>query len=115
MRVLVVDDETDFRESLIEILELKGHSALGAGSVADYFAIEQTSTFDLAVIDRQLTDGDGLQILQHIRQTRKVPAVFMTGSVEFELANPDGLEADLCIAKPFAVKPLLNFIEQLQA
>lgn len=115
MRVLVVDDETDFRESLIEILELKGHSALGAGSVADYFAIEKTTTFDLAVIDRQLTDGDGLQILQHIRQTRQVPAVFMTGSAEFEVANPHGPEADLCIAKPFAVQPLLNFIEQLEA
>jgi DNA-binding response OmpR family regulator len=115
MRVLVVDDETDFRESLIEILELKGHSALGAGSIANYFAIEQANTFDLAVIDRQLTDGDGLEILQHIRQTRQVPAVLMTGSAEFEVNNPHGLVADLCIAKPFAVQPLLDFIDHLQA
>jgi two-component system, OmpR family, response regulator len=114
MQVLVVDDETDFRESLIEILELKGHVAIGAGSVAEYFALEASSTFDLAVIDRQLTDGDGLEVLRHIRQTRQVPAVLITGSAEFVVANPE-LEAvpDLCIAKPFAVQPLLRFIEQI--
>jgi DNA-binding response OmpR family regulator len=116
MRVLVVDDETDFRESLIEILELKGHTALGAGSVADYFALEAVNHFDLAVIDRQLSDGDGLQILQHIRQTRQMPAVLITGSYAPDVGNPDpDATADLCIAKPFAVQPLLAFIEQLSA
>ncbi len=114
MHVLVVDDETDFRESLMEILELKGHVAFGVGSMAEYFAFEALSKFDLAVIDRQLTDGDGLEILRHIRQTRQIPAVMITGSVEFVVANPE-LEAvpDLCIAKPFAVQPLLSFIEQI--
>ena len=113
MRVLIVDDETDFRESLIEILQIKGHSTVGAGSVSDYFAVEGDSDFDLAVIDRQLTDGDGLQILAHIRQSREVPVVLITGSVEFDTSDTvDDLAADLCIAKPFAVKPLLDFIEQ---
>lgn len=116
MRVLVVDDETDFRESLVEILQLKGHSTLGAGSLADYFALEADNCFDLAVIDRQLTDGDGLEVLQHIRQTREIPAVLITGSAEFEAENPATQPvADLCIAKPFAVKPLLDFIDQLHA
>ena len=116
MRVLVVDDEADFRQSLIEILEIKGHVALGAGSVADYFAMQATSTFDLAVIDRQLADGDGLEILRHIRQTRHIPAVLITGSAEFEVADPQGeVVADLYIAKPFAVYPLLNFIEKLRS
>lgn len=113
MRVLIVDDETDFRESLIEILQIKGHSTFGAGSVSDYFAIERSSDFDLAVIDRQLTDGDGLEILAHIKHSRQVPVVLITGSVEFETRDTvDELAADLCIAKPFAVKPLLDFIEQ---
>lgn len=114
MRVLVVDDETDFRESLVEILGLKGHTTLGAASVAEYFALEAGANFDLAVIDRQLGDGDGLEILRHIRQTRPVPVVLITGSAEFEVAKPRSeMSPDLCIAKPFAVKPLLDFIEQM--
>ena len=89
MRVLVVDDETDFRESHVQILELKGHSAISAGSLEDYFALPANSLFELAVIDRQLTDGDGLQILKHIRQTRQIHAVLITDSAEFEVANPE--------------------------
>lgn len=116
MRVLVVDDETDFRESLIEILELKGHVALGAGSVAEYFSTQATKHFELVVIDRQLPDGSGLEILQHIRQTHKIPAVLITGSAELQVPGPQTeAQPDLCIAKPFAVQPLLAFIEQLQA
>ncbi|UOD50090.1 response regulator [Orrella daihaiensis] len=116
MRVLVVDDETDFRESLIEILEIKGHTALGAGSVAEYFTLQAANRFDLVVIDRQLPDGNGLEILQHIRKTHKVPAVLITGSAEFKTADPvSEAVPDLCIAKPFAVQPLLDFIEQLRA
>lgn len=116
MRVLVVDDEADFRGSLIEILAIKGHEALGAGSVAEYFALYSENTFDLVVIDRQLNDGNGLEILRHIRETRQVPAVLITGSAEFKSADP-GSEAvpDLCIAKPFAVQPLLSFIEELES
>ena len=115
MRVLVIDDETDFRESLIEILELKGHVALGAGSLAEYFTVQAMNTFDLVVIDRQLPDGNGLEILQHIRQTHKIPAVLITGSAEFKTADVlSEAVPDLCIAKPFAVQPLLDFIEQLR-
>lgn len=114
MRVLVVDDEVDFRDTLLEILELKGHEAFGVGSVADYFGKAASEHFDLAVIDRALTDGDGLTILRHIRETRDVPAVLVTGSNEFEAPNahPD-VTPDLWIAKPFAFQPLLEFIEQL--
>lgn len=116
MRVLVVDDETDFRASLIEILELKGHQAIGAGSVAEYLALGTENTFDLAVIDRQLNDGNGLEILRHIRQTRQVPAVLITGSADFNSADPESEAVpDLCIAKPFAVQPLLSFIEELDS
>lgn len=115
MRVLVVDDETDFRESLIEILELKGLVALGAGSLAEYFTVQAMNAFDLVVIDRQLPDGNGLDILQHIRQTHNMPAVLITGSAEFKTADVlSEAVPDLCIAKPFAVQPLLDFIEQLR-
>lgn len=115
MRVLVADDEVDFRESLIEILQIKGHEAFGVGSVGAFNALLNSVPFDLAVVDRMLPDGDGLQILRSIRQACDVPIVLITGSTEFD-ANRLGREntPDLCIAKPFTVQPLLNFIEQMK-
>lgn len=112
--MLVVEDETDLRESLIEILELKGHTAFGVSSMADYFVQQAQQDFDLAVVDRQLGDGDGLEVLRHIRQTRSVPAVLITGSQQLKSDDPEtATVADLCIAKPFAVQPLLAFIGRL--
>jgi DNA-binding response OmpR family regulator len=113
MNIVVADDEADFRESLIEILELKGHQAFGVGSVGEFLALPSTKPYDLAIIDRQLPDGDGLQILAQIRQTRSVPVVLITGSAEFIQAVESAVHPDLCIAKPFAIAPLLAFLQGL--
>jgi DNA-binding response OmpR family regulator len=114
MRVLVVDDEFDFRESLIEILQIKGHDAFGVGSIADYFHLPESITFDLAVIDRLLTDGDGIEIARHIRKTKQSRVVLISGVVSLELGDfASEIVPDLRISKPFIVKPLLEFIAQL--
>jgi two-component system, OmpR family, response regulator len=113
MKIVVADDEVDFRESLIEILELKGHHAFGVGSVGEFLALPSSQDYDLAIIDRQLPDGDGLQILAKIRQTRSVPVVLITGSAEFEQSVESAVHPDLCIAKPFAIEPLLAFLQGL--
>lgn len=114
MRVLVVDDEFDFRESLIEILQIKGHDAFGVGSIADYFNLPASATFDLAVIDCMLTDGDGIEVVRHIRKTKQSRVVLISGLVSLESAEfASDVVPDLCISKPFIVKPLLAFIAQL--
>jgi DNA-binding response OmpR family regulator len=114
MRVLIVDDEADFRTSIIEILQLNGCQAFGVGSLSDYFALSATDLFDLAVIDWRLKDGDGLNVLRHIREGRNVPVVLITGSAAFESpAAKWDLKPDLYIAKPFAVEPLLAFIKAM--
>lgn len=114
MRVLVVDDEIDFRESLIEILQIKGHDAFGVGSIADYFRLPASTTFDLAVIDRMLTDGDGIEVMRHIRKTKQSRVVLISGLVSPESTDlASDIVPDLCISKPFIVKPLLEFIALL--
>lgn len=114
MRVLVVDDEFDFRESLIEILQIKGHDAFGVGSIADYFHLPASTTFDLAVIDRMLTDGDGIEVMRHIQQTKQSRVVLISGLSSLESADlASDIVPDLRISKPFIVKPLLEFIAQL--
>jgi len=113
MRVLVIDDEFDFRESLIEILQIKGHEAFGVGSVFDYFNLPATTTFDLAVVDRLLADGNGVEVMRHIRQTKHARVVLMTGLLSFESMDLSAdIVPDLCICKPFTVQPLLDFIAQ---
>lgn len=112
MNVLIVEDETDFRESLIEILAIKGHDAIGIGSVSEFFLLSSTHQFDLMVIDCSLPDGDGLQILREVRASCKVPIAVVSGATELESSLDALSKPDLFIKKPFAIQPLLAFIEK---
>ena len=115
MNVLIVEDEVDFRESLIEILEIKGHEAKGIGSIAEFVALTHKEVFDLIVVDLMLPDGNGLEILSLVRLSSKTPVVLVTGSSECQSAIEAKLRPDLFIAKPFAVQPLLKYVDQLSA
>ncbi len=115
MNVLIVEDEVDFRESLVEILEIKGHEAKGIGSIAEFAALAHKENFDLIVIDLILPDGDGLEILRLVRLNSKTPVVLVTGSSQCQSAIEAKLRPDLFITKPFAVQPLLKYVDQLSA
>jgi two-component system response regulator PilR (NtrC family) len=65
-RVLVVDDEPDLLD-LMEITLVKmGLDARRAISVAEARTLLDSERFDLCLTDMRLTDGSGLEILQHI-------------------------------------------------
>ncbi|MFQ3580362.1 MAG: sigma-54 dependent transcriptional regulator [Chloracidobacterium sp.] len=63
MRLLIVDDEPLFRESLGEDLARDGASVVTVGTVADACAAIQRAPFDIILLDQRLPDGDGLAIV----------------------------------------------------
>ena len=60
-KILLVEDETDFRDALCDLLNLEGFSADGVGSIASYTAWRLTHSCDVLIVDRLLPDGDGAQ------------------------------------------------------
>jgi len=65
--VLVVDDDTYFRDIAVRILQSWGHEVVGqAGSVGE--ALEQTLELrpDTAVVDIGLPDGDGFDLTRRL-------------------------------------------------
>lgn len=57
MRVLVLEDDADQRRLLTLIVRSCGHEVIGCASLA---AARTAAPWDLALIDRRLPDGDGL-------------------------------------------------------
>lgn len=68
-RVLVVDDEQDFLDSVVRLLRMQGFKDVTALSVStDVPALLVTETFDLVLLDITMPGLDGLELLQRIKE-----------------------------------------------
>jgi len=87
-RVLVVDDSKEIREFLIErILEPKGFQALVAANGLMGLEIAISEMPDLMIIDQQMPQLSGLQLLQKLHERQiDIPAILMTGRGSEETA-----------------------------
>jgi two-component system copper resistance phosphate regulon response regulator CusR len=108
-RVLVLEDEEKTRASIEEGLGLEGWIVRGTGTAAGAIALLDREAFDLLVLDWMLPDGDGLDVVQHLRRRgQQIPVLILTArdSVNDRVA---GLErgADDYVSKPFAFAELL--------
>ncbi|MGP9538225.1 response regulator [Brachybacterium sp. AOP43-C2-M15] len=70
LRVILVDDEHLIRSALATMLSLEDDLAVGgeAGSVADGVCLAGAEQPDVAVVDLQLPDGDGLDLCARIAE-----------------------------------------------
>ncbi len=66
-RVLVVDDEEPIRRGLARIIADLGHDVDLAIDTADAVQMALSSPPDLAIIDLQLPDGDGLGLVEQLK------------------------------------------------
>lgn len=63
MRVLLVEDDADQLRLLQIIVEQAGHEPICCASIAEARA---AANFELALIDRQLPDGDGIDLARSL-------------------------------------------------
>ena len=66
--VLLVDDEPAVLRSLSRALERHGFQVVTASSVLDAFARADRSPPDFAVLDLNLDDGHGLQLIETLQE-----------------------------------------------
>src|SRR5689334_21008637 len=102
-RVLLVEDESKLRETLVEGLRMENWTVVGARTCRDAWQQLETHEFDLIVLEWMLPDGDGLEIVRRLRaRGAMVPILMITaqgdGQVR-EILPPAGITEFL--AKPF--------------
>lgn len=89
-RVLLVEDETAVGDALTDCLEQIGCTVVAAPdlSSANASARNPEEIFDVAILDLELPDGNGLELVEALR-TRSVPCVslILTGHGEVEWAR----------------------------
>jgi DNA-binding NtrC family response regulator len=93
MKVLLVDDEQDFRETLVKRLLRRGIEAAAAPGAVEALAwMKQNPGLDAVVLDVKMPGMDGIEALKHIAATHPGVAVLMlSGHAHVETAMK-GLE-----------------------
>ena len=101
-RLLLVDDEEFFRESVAKELALTGYAVESAGTLEAARRLLKQGSFHLAVLDLRLPDGSGLELLAEIKESSPLTEVVVLtafGTIE------EGVQAIKQGAHDFLTKP----------
>lgn len=114
-RILIIEDNTDVRENLAEILTLSGYTVETASNGKIGVEMALLNPPDLILCDIMMPELDGygvLHIVSRNAKTADVPFVFLTAKAEKEdFRRGMSLGADDYITKPFDDTALLQTIE----
>jgi CheY-like chemotaxis protein len=69
LSVLVVDDLSDVRDSLVDVTRRLGHACRAVGSAAEARPLLASTHFDVALIDLEMPETDGLALATEIRES----------------------------------------------
>jgi DNA-binding response OmpR family regulator len=110
-RILCVEDSKDTLFLLEEALA--GHPLAFATTLREALNLVSRETFDLYLIDIELPDGTGFELLSALTDKAKTkPILFLTGRQDFSSkVSAFSLGADDFIVKPFDLKELRLRIE----
>lgn len=113
-RVLVIEDSSDIRLLLTQMLEGEGYEVTVAEDGLEGLQVDATISPDLVVLDVNLPTIDGYEVCRRLKERRNVPVLLLTVSAEEDEVN-QGMQAgaDLHISKPFEMTTFLNCVRTL--
>ncbi len=108
MRLLIVEDAEDVCDAIAESLSRLGHVCDKARTLADARQLLGVQPFDLMVLDINLPDGSGYDLLKEIRARGETLAVIMLTARLGVDDRVDALDAgaDDYLVKPFDIREL---------
>jgi len=104
IKLLIIDDEKDIRDSLKDILIDEGYEIHLAENALEAKKIKLSQTFDLILLDIWMPDIDGLSLLKEWASNNEIncPVVMMSGHGTIDTA----IEATKIGATDFLEKPI---------
>ena len=101
-KVLLIDDETEFLETLSERMSLRGMNVSTAENAENAVSAIDGADYDAIVLDLQMPDMNGIEMLKVIRKSHPdMQVILLTGQATLEA----GIEAMKLGAMDFMEKP----------
>jgi DNA-binding NtrC family response regulator len=114
IKLLMVDDEVKFLESISKRLELKNFDVITATNGQEAIASAEKGLFDVAVVDFQMPGMDGAQVLKTLKANHKyLEIIMLTGHATVDSAvECTKLGAFKYLEKPYDFDKLVELIKE---
>ncbi len=121
-KILIVDDDSDFREAMSDLLDAKGYTVLSASDGKSGFDVAKKENPDLILLDVMMSSKtEGFDIAKSLKSdslTKNIPVIIITGirkdmnlSFGFE-PDSDWLPVKAVLEKPVKPEVLLKAVEE---
>lgn len=113
-KLFLLEDDLSLINGLSFAFQRAGYDLDIARTLREAEALWREGNYDLLVLDVSLPDGSGFEFCQRVRQTSRVPIIFLTAS-DAETSIIMGLDmgGDDYITKPFKLAVLMSRINAI--
>ena len=116
LRILVVEDHGDTRQTLARLLSHFGHQIAVADSVESALRTFRSQQFDAIVSDIGLPDGTGYEIIKQAKQRYPVKAIALTGfGMDADLRRSKAAGFDFHLTKPVDFAELRTVLSEISS
>ncbi|MFL6244952.1 MAG: diguanylate cyclase [Thermoanaerobaculia bacterium] len=107
--IILVEDDDNVSHLLSRQLQRAGYTTKHASTIRDARELFRNDSWDIAILDRGLPDGDGLELCRELRSTSPHGYILMVTGNDSDEAKLQGFEhgADDYVTKPFQLNELL--------
>jgi two-component system response regulator VicR len=114
MKILFVEDDKIIASGLCYSLTQEGYEVTHCLDAAQAKAELMKNSFNMAILDINLPDGNGYDICKQVKEKEDIPVIFLT-AIDDEVNVVMGLDmgADDYITKPFRIRELLSRIKSV--
>ena len=113
-KIVIIEDDSDLREGLAFALELEGYETAQARTLRDARALLEETPWDLLLLDCNLPDGSGFDLVAELHGVCATP-VFMLTARNTEMDEVKALELGVAdyMSKPFSLAVLRARIRRI--
>ncbi len=117
IRVLIVDDESQFVDALVERLRLRGLDAKGATSGHDALKVLCQQPYDALLLDVKMPGWGGLEVIRKVKEKwPDMRVVLLTGHGSAQDAEEGmRLGAFRYLMKPVNIEDLISILHEASA
>jgi DNA-binding response OmpR family regulator len=115
-RVLIVDDDLDHAESLVDVIEMRGHVTQLAHSGEEAIGYFRAGDFDFVLLDVKLPGINGVDTFLELKQIRPTAQVMMMTGYSVEQLVTRAIEGGALgvLHKPFAATEILELLVEVK-